>query len=200
MHWLRHTLHLIVTSTSYEGTASLKLRHYGSVQLFSFFLALICVELICSIAFPMFAIIFKWICVGRLRPGTYRLWGSYYLRWWLADLVREMCGLGIFKANSHTFNFYMRLMGASIGKNVSVSPSTDIAEFDLITINNGATVDEIAKVRCHLKRDAAVCAYLQCTLGKMQPYASTPWLARVVLFLQMQLYHLTRAGESVIRT
>ncbi|CAL6342202.1 predicted protein [Bathycoccus prasinos] len=148
VHWLRHTLHLMVTSTSYEGTASvLKLRHYGSVQLFSFFLALICVELICSIAFPMFAIIFKWLCVGRLRPGTYRLWGSYYLRWWLADLVREMCGLGVFKTNSQTFTLYMRLMGANIGRNVSVSPSTDIAEFDLITINNGATIDEIAKVR-----------------------------------------------------
>ena len=39
----------------------------------------------------------------------------------------------------------MRLMGANIGRNVSVSPSTDIAEFDLITINNGATIDEIAK-------------------------------------------------------
>ena len=95
----------------------------------------------------MFAIIFKWLCVGRLRPGTYRLWGSYYLRWWLADLVREMCGLGVFKTNSQTFTLYMRLMGANIGRNVSVSPSTDIAEFDLITINNGATIDEIAKVR-----------------------------------------------------
>ncbi|CAL6335871.1 unnamed protein product [Bathycoccus prasinos] len=149
VHWLRHTLHLMVTSTSYEGTASvLKLRHYGSVQLFSFFLALICVELICSIAFPMFAIIFKWLCVGRLRPGTYRLWGSYYLRWWLADLVREMCGLGVFKTNSQTFTLYMRLMGANIGRNVSVSPSTDIAEFDLITINN-VYIGENATVCVH---------------------------------------------------
>ena len=186
MHWLRHTLHLIVTSTSYEGAASLKLRHYGSVQLFSFFLALICVELICSIAFPMFAIIFKWICVGRLRPGTYRLWGSYYLRWWLADLVREMCGLGIFKANSHTFTFYMRLMGASIGKNVSVSPSTDIAEFDLITINNGATVDEIAKVRAfearrggmrlspvYIGENATVCVHAVVSPGGIVPANAT---------------------------
>jgi len=187
VHWLRHTLHLMVTNTQYEGTASvLKLRHYGSVQLFSFFLALICVELICSIAFPMFAIIFKWVVVGKLKPGTYRLWGSYYLRWWLADLVREMCGMGIFKTNAQTFTMYMRLMGANIGRNVSVSPLADIAEFDLITINNGATVDEIAKVRAfearrggmrlspvYIGENATVCVHSVIGPGGIVPANST---------------------------
>jgi hypothetical protein len=109
-----------------------------------------------------------------------------------------MCGLGVFKTNSQTFTLYMRLMGANIGRNVSVSPSTDIAEFDLITVNNGATIDEIAKVRAFEARRGA-CACRQCTSAKMQPCAFTPLLAQVALFPRMPLYHHTQVGESAIR-
>ncbi len=35
------------------------------------------------------AIAGKWLVAGRLKPGTYPLWGLTYYRWWLADRLLE---------------------------------------------------------------------------------------------------------------
>ena len=33
------------------------------------------------------AIAVKWTVIGRYRPGSYPLWGSYYFRWWFTQGV-----------------------------------------------------------------------------------------------------------------
>jgi hypothetical protein len=37
----------------------------------------------------------KWLLLGRLRPGTYPLWGWTYVRWWtVTGLVEQVRGAG----------------------------------------------------------------------------------------------------------
>lgn len=44
----------------------------------------------------LMCILLKWIVIGRQRPGTYSLWGWYYVRWWtvraIFNQVREAAG------------------------------------------------------------------------------------------------------------
>ena len=120
---------------------------YSTVQLLSFFVAIFFVALIVSILFPLSAIVFKWVVLGRLQAGSYPLWGQYYLRWFLVEQVTKIAGLGIFDLSPWLFTWYMRMMGASIGKSSYVSPKAIIGDFDLITIEKNTTVDEGCNIR-----------------------------------------------------
>jgi non-ribosomal peptide synthetase-like protein len=57
----------------------------------------------------------KWILIGRYKPGAYPLWGSYYLRWWLASRLQRLSGTQIFNGTPLA-PFIWRLMGAKVGK------------------------------------------------------------------------------------
>ncbi|KAI9204256.1 uncharacterized protein BJ171DRAFT_459609 [Polychytrium aggregatum] len=90
---------------------------------------------------PILGILTKWIIIGRYKAGSYPLWGSYYLRWWWVDQVLNLCGHGIFGGTNFSRVLYLRLMGASIGKNVHIDSMTNIREFDLVRIGHGCAFD-----------------------------------------------------------
>lgn len=108
-----------------------------------------------SVYRPLLAIAVKWVVVGRFRPGRYPLWGSYYLRWWLADQFRRAGGLGAFGKTPALIRTYYRLMGARIGARVIIDPSAVLGEFDLLELGDDALVD--AQVRRSPPELAACC-------------------------------------------
>ena len=55
----------------------------------------------------------KWLIIGRYKPGAYPLWGSYYIRWWLATRLQALSGAGLFLGTPLMPVFY-RLMGARV--------------------------------------------------------------------------------------
>lgn len=90
---------------------------------------------------PLLLVLSKWLLIGRYRAGHYPIWGGYYLRWWLVDWCRNFFGRGIFGITPQTLNFFYRLMGARIGSDVIISLDCEIAEYDLVFIDDGARVD-----------------------------------------------------------
>jgi acyl-CoA synthetase (AMP-forming)/AMP-acid ligase II/acetyltransferase-like isoleucine patch superfamily enzyme len=97
---------------------------------------------IVSITLPFFAMLVKWVVIGRYKEGMYPLWGSYYLRWWLVHRVVEGCGMGpLFRYNNAWRCRYYRLLGAKIGANVKISSSAQISEYDLVSIGDGVVID-----------------------------------------------------------
>ena len=50
-------------------------------------LALLITVLARSVASPLLGLAAKWLIMGRARPGNYRLWGQYYLRWAMASAL-----------------------------------------------------------------------------------------------------------------
>ncbi|KAI8799704.1 acetyl-CoA synthetase-like protein [Cladochytrium replicatum] len=90
---------------------------------------------------PFIGIGAKWLIIGRYRAGRFPLWGSYYLRWWLADQIIKLCGRGIFSTNSRMMSMYLRLMGARIGQNSRFDRSTVIGEYDLVEIGDDCAFD-----------------------------------------------------------
>ncbi|KAJ3968881.1 acetyl-CoA synthetase-like protein [Lentinula raphanica] len=108
-------------------------------------LALICAIVVARLCVracaPVAAIAFKWIVIGKYKPGKYKIWSFYYLRWWLVNQSIVSSGRGIFAMHPELNKLYYRLLGARIGKDVSISKHAQLGEFDLLTLEDGCRVD-----------------------------------------------------------
>ncbi|KAI0360304.1 acetyl-CoA synthetase-like protein [Trametes cingulata] len=104
--------------------------------------AIVAARLLARIVCPITAIIFKWVVIGRYRPGTYRFWSNYHLRWWITNQFIRIAGRGIFAIHPKLEFLYYRLMGAHIGKNVKIEKSARLAEFDLLYFEDGCRIDK----------------------------------------------------------
>jgi non-ribosomal peptide synthetase-like protein len=93
----------------------------------------------------------KWLLIGRFRPGRYRLWGWYYLRWWLTRGIMSVSPLG-FLAGSPFLAVYLRLLGARIGRGCHLgSPRLHLP--DLLEIGDGASIGYGASLETYEVKD-----------------------------------------------
>ena len=80
----------------------------------------------------------KWIVVGRYRPGAYPLWGSYYIRWWIAARLQGLSGAAAF-AGTPLMSVYYRLMGATVGRHCTLDTAL-CSIFDLVTVGDDTSI------------------------------------------------------------
>jgi non-ribosomal peptide synthetase-like protein len=80
----------------------------------------------------------KWLVAGRLKPGSYPLWGVTYYRWWLADRLVEAAPSYLL-AGSSLYNWWLRALGAKVGRDVIVGSMTLRAP-DLLTVGDNVSV------------------------------------------------------------
>jgi non-ribosomal peptide synthetase-like protein len=112
----------------------------------------------------------KWLVAGRLEPGNYPLWGTTYFRWWLADRLVEAAPTYLL-AGSSLYGWYLRMLGAKVGRDVVIGSLTirapDLLDIgDNVSIGNAANVEN-ARVergrlilgRVELDDDACVSSY-----------------------------------------
>jgi non-ribosomal peptide synthetase-like protein len=90
------------------------------------------------------SIALKWIILGRIRPGTYPLWGWYYFRFWLVRSAIHAAPVH-FLAGTPWICVYYRLMGAKIGRNVYFGASgsrrsNGLTTFDIVSVGDGTSV------------------------------------------------------------
>ncbi|MCJ1395012.1 hypothetical protein MMC18_007893 [Xylographa bjoerkii] len=98
-------------------------------------------KLATQICAPILAIAIKWLVIGRYKEGMYPMWGPYHTRWWLVQKVLSVGGKGIFGYTDMTRIFYFRLLGARIGKGVSIAKGTVLGEYDLLDIGDNVELD-----------------------------------------------------------
>ncbi|KAJ6465986.1 AMP-dependent synthetase and ligase [Mycena vulgaris] len=110
-------------------------------RILSLIVAIAAARLLTRIIAPITAIIFKWIIIGKYRPGRYRMWSGYYLRYWIVNQSLQVAGRGIFSMHPSLEILYFRLLGAHIGKNVRIYNGARLGEFDLLTFRDGCLVD-----------------------------------------------------------
>ena len=103
--------------------------------------AIIGARLVARIILPLVAIAFKWVVIGRYKPGTYRFWSNYHLRWWITNQLLRTLGRGIFSMHPSLEIIYYRMLGARIGKGVTIDPQAKLAEFDLLTLHDDCRID-----------------------------------------------------------
>lgn len=84
-------------------------------------------------------ILLKWLVIGRYRPGSYPLWGTYFFRWWLVTTAESTVPVG-YLAGTPLLNVYLRLMGAGIGRNVHLAANC-FAIYDLLSIGDNSSIN-----------------------------------------------------------
>ncbi len=91
--------------------------------------------------------LFKWILIGKVEPGRYPIWGWFHLRWWTANKIAGTFPMTFFRDTVVQRIFYW-MLGASIGNNVYLG-SFLIYDFDLVTIEDGASIGTQARISPH---------------------------------------------------
>ncbi len=81
----------------------------------------------------------KWIIVGRFRPQEIRIWSLAYFRFWLVKTLMRTSPLALM-AGSPVMTFYLRAMGAKVGRNVTILTTRLPICTDLLTIGEGTVI------------------------------------------------------------
>jgi non-ribosomal peptide synthetase-like protein len=80
----------------------------------------------------------KWILIGRYKAGAYPLWGSYHFRIWFASGFQALGGLGLI-VGTPLMPFYLRLMGAKVGRDCALDSALTGA-YDLLSIGDDTSI------------------------------------------------------------
>ena len=97
----------------------------------------------------------KWLVIGRYRPGAYPLWGAYYFRWWLVTAVEAAVPIGYLKG-TWLYPWYLRLMGAAVGRNVHLDADS-FAIYDLLSIGDDSSINVDARLRGYTVENGLLC-------------------------------------------
>ncbi|KAJ5261005.1 NRPS-like protein biosynthetic cluster [Penicillium angulare] len=104
-------------------------------------LAVLAARIAGHVLLPLCGITFKWLVIGRYKEGISPMWGPYHTRWWLTQKALQVCGKGMFSHFDWSRALFYRLLGAKIGKNVSITKTAKLGEYDLIEIGDNVILD-----------------------------------------------------------
>lgn len=111
---------------------------YGTLLGLATFALFIIAEMLIWVCYPFIVIVIKWIVLGKVKPGVYPLWGSYYWRWWIVHRLIKILPLNLYKGSFLLVWFY-RLMGASIGNNVHIG-TPYVSCLDMIEVGDDTSI------------------------------------------------------------
>ena len=84
-------------------------------------------------------ILAKWLLVGRWKPTEFDVWGPQYFRFWLVRTMTRLNPMTLF-AGSPLYGWYLRALGAKIGKGAVILSRNMPACPDLLTVGAGAVI------------------------------------------------------------
>ena len=149
------------------------------------------------------SIIGKWLIIGRFKPGSYPLWGFFYLRFWFVSRLMDLVPTPYYEGTPF-LTWYYRLLGAKIGRNVHMG-SDRFRVCDMISIGNNTCINADAhlmayKVSNGMVHIGPISIGKNCTVGtdqvnensKMEDYSS--W-RNYLCFHQVQLLKAVSTGK-----
>ena len=81
----------------------------------------------------------KWVLIGRWKPRQIRVWSLAYLRFWLVKTLVQVSPLALF-VGSPLYAFYLRALGAKVGRGVAIFSRNVPVCTDLLTIGAGTVI------------------------------------------------------------
>ncbi|GAQ79335.1 AMP-dependent synthetase and ligase family protein [Klebsormidium nitens] len=132
-------------------------------------LLLVAAYLAYVLCLSLWAVLFKWLVIGRYQPGRYSLWGWYHIRWWCVYTTVAMAR--IFTLNMTGWQqVLVGLGGARIGKGVTGLTLETVSEMDLVSVGDGSRLDSRVKIRAASFEPGtlilrAVTVRARCTVG-----------------------------------
>ena len=102
-----------------------------------------------------FVVALKWIVIGRYKPVEKPLWNRFVWRSELVTSTYENLAVPFFAAllsGTPFLPMYLRLLGCKIGRRVYME-TTDVTEFDVVTIGDDAALNSDCGPQTHLFED-----------------------------------------------
>jgi len=98
-----------------------------------------CVLLSAGIFFGLsgFAVVAKWVLVGRWKAETFPIWGWRYYRFWVVKTLIRTAPVVLFRG-SPLYSIYLRLLGARLGERTVIECRSVPVCTDLITIGDNS--------------------------------------------------------------
>lgn len=190
--------HALVTAVGYTVVADLMPMAAEERWLeVVFYLAL--AGLLYGLACFLFVATLKWLLIGRYRKSNHPMWTSFV---WLSEAITNMYeGIAIpnfmrYLRGTPLLPWAFRLLGTKIGKNVYMD-STDITEFDCVTIGDDCVINALACPQTHLFEDR-VMKIDQVILGNhvnLGPRSSVLYSAELADQVQLGPLSLVMKGE-----
>ncbi len=87
------------------------------------------------VALTGLSIVAKWLLIGRFKPRSIPIWSLDYFRFWVVKTMMRTSPVVAFMGTP-IYSFYLRLMGAKIGRNVSINCRYAPVAADLISIGD----------------------------------------------------------------
>jgi hypothetical protein len=69
-------------------------------------------------------ILAKWVLIGRWKPQQIRIWSLGYFRFWIVKTLVRSNPLVLVAVGSPLYSWYLRALGAKVGRGTVISPST----------------------------------------------------------------------------
>lgn len=107
--------------------------------------------LLITLVIPAFVIFLKWLLLGKIKPGHYKLWGWYYWRWWFVNNMQNFIPLNLY-TGTPLLNKYYSLMGAKIGKNCNIGAAS-IAAYDIVNIGDNSSIGHDSNISGYIVED-----------------------------------------------
>jgi non-ribosomal peptide synthetase-like protein len=109
-------------------------------------------------------ILAKWVLIGRWKPQQIRIWSLAYVRFWIVKTLVRSNPLVRF-VGSPLYVFYLRALGAKVGRGVAIfSPTVPVCT-DLLTVGDGTVIRKDSSFTCY-RAHAGLIQTGTVTLGK----------------------------------
>lgn len=93
-------------------------------------------------------ILAKWVLIGRWKPQEIQIWSMAYLRFWFVKTLVRSNPLALF-VGTPIYPFYLRALGAKIGKRTAIFSKGAPVCTDLLTIGAGTVVSQQSSIQCY---------------------------------------------------
>jgi non-ribosomal peptide synthetase-like protein len=100
------------------------------------------------VAWASLGIVAKWLLVGRWRPEQFRIWSMRYLGFWFVKVMVQSNPLVLF-VGTPIYVFYLRALGAKVGRNVVILSRSVPVCADLLTIGDNTVVRKDSSITCY---------------------------------------------------
>jgi non-ribosomal peptide synthetase-like protein len=84
-----------------------------------------------------FAILAKWLLIGRWKQERFPIWGLRYYRFWVVQTLIRTAPVVLFRGNP-LYSLYLRLLGAKLGRNTAIECRAIPVCTDLISIGENS--------------------------------------------------------------
>jgi hypothetical protein len=92
-----------------------------------------------GLAQTLAGLVIKRILLGRAFPGTYRVYGSYYLRRWAVGQISKLSMLvSLVLSSTSLAGWYYSLWGATVGKESEIMMIPSLCDSDLVSIGHSS--------------------------------------------------------------